>query len=503
MKYDNLSLRKTNRSKIMIYQNTTNKKGNSRSKIFPLFFALCSLLIALCTSCEQDPEPEEETSTIFTPPTAPPLPKGEHITISSAADLAKIGKETTHPLNRYYELTENITVSDWLPIGTANTPFRGALDGKNHTITITSGSGGIFSHTSSATIWNLKVAGTITASGDIVQVGGIAGNAIWTHITNCASSVTITATGHFHNSAAGSIVGNMRKNSMINSCTANGSVTLQVGENDESLMIYTGGLVGYAGDGSSDGATPSGCLITKSSYNGTVTATSGYPYTGGIVGYNYSGTYITECFSTGTVTATGANLPYAGGVSGYNSRSAVISDSYSTAAVNATAASKQALAGGIVGSTAAAGSTTARCYATGIVTATIDGNSAADAGGTLAVPLAANAGGISGALYYETPQIENCAALNNKVEAKDTASGGTLNAYRISVRVDGILTNNIANSDMTVTGRTPNDKTAAGQDGADTDAKPAQSVFQTTLNWNFTTVWKMGTNHPILQWQQN
>jgi hypothetical protein len=496
---------KTNRSKIMNYQNTakqTGKKTNYRTKIL-----LCSLLIVTCSlffiACEQDTGAEDAPAP-FSPSTAPPLPEGDRIPIATEAELKAIGANSTSR-RKYYELAADITVSDWTPIGEADKPFHGALDGKNHTITITSGTGGLFAYTKNANIWNLKVAGTITATsaaGIPLMIGGISGNTDWTYIKDCESAVTITATGRGHNSAAGSIAGNMRKDSLVSACTASGSVTLQVGDNDENLMIYAGGLVGYAGDGSSDGAAPSGCLITKSSYTGTVTAISGYPYSGGIAGYNYSGSQITECFSTGTVTAEGANLPYAGGIAGYNSRSALISDSYSSANVNASAASKQALAGGIAGSTAAADSITARCYATGIVSATIDGSSMADSGGTLAVPLAANAGGISGALYYETPQIENCAALNSKVIGTDTSTGGILNVYRISVRVGGALKNNIASSDMTVTGGANTDKTAAGQDGADVAATPAQSVFQTTLGWNFSTVWKMGTsNYPVLKWQ--
>jgi hypothetical protein len=54
---------------------------------------------------------------------------------------------------------------------------------------------------------------------------------------------------------------------------------------------------------------------------------------------------------------------------------------------------------------------------------------------------------------------------------------------------------------MTVTGRTPDDKTLNGQDGADAATPLTQSVFQTTLNWNFTTVWKMGSDYPVLKWQ--
>jgi hypothetical protein len=483
----------------MNYKNITQKKMIRRTIIF-----LCSLFLA----CEQAPAPEEETPPSLPPePAASTLPTSAHIQITNEADLKKIGVSTSR--KGYYELQNDIVLNDWTPLAaTSATQFAGAFDGGGHTITINSTKGGLFAYTKMASIWNLNIAGTITVhsdAGSAAQVGGIAGNADWTHFTNCASTVNITVTAHGHNSSAGSIVGTMKHDSMIKSCAASGNVTLQTGDADNSLMIYTGGLAGYVGDGSASGDTPSGCLVTKSSYSGTVIAISGYPYVGGIVGYNYSSSNISECYTSGAVIAEGKNLPYAGGVAGYNSRSSVIGDSYSTANVTATAASKQALAGGITGATAA-GAATTKCYATGTVTATIKGDSTADSGGSLGVPPAANAGGISGAIYYNDPslpKIENCAALNSSVTAVDTATGGTLNAYRISAIESGTFTNNIANAAMTITGGANADNIATGKDGADKAINPAQSVFQSTLGWNFTTVWKMGANNPMLQWQTN
>jgi hypothetical protein len=523
MKYDNLSLRKTNRSKIMTYQNTAKQTGiktSHRTKIL-----ICSLLIVTCSlffiCCEQDPEPEEEkkTETTFTPPPAPPLPTGAHITISSEADLAKIGKDGAYPLNRYYELTENITVTDWSPIG-SGTPFSGALDGRNHTITVT-GTGGIFSNTKNANIWNLKVAGTITATseaGTAVTVGGITGNADWTHITNCQSTASITATGHGHNSSAGGIAGNMRNNSMVYASAASGNVTLTSGETT-GLMIYAGGLVGYSGTGLV-GTGASGCLVTQSRWSGgTVSTEGGYPYSGGIVGYNYTGARISECYSAGTVSAKGGNLPYAGGVAGYNSgfvqNTAVVSvieNCYSTAAVTAESESRAALAGGIAGANAK-GALISKCYATGTVTAKVTGTSGAGNGGTLGPKAAASGGGIAGAQYYAEqnifPVIEKCAALNTALTGTDAATGAVWNIYRIAGAGDGefnvgVWQNNIANSAMTITlansGTHTDDKGASGKDGADAAAKPEPTVY-TGMGWQ-TSVWKLESGqYPILRWQ--
>jgi hypothetical protein len=441
--------------------------------------------------------------------------------------LAKIGKDSAYPLNRYYELTTDITTAtNWSPTASS---FTGAFDGKGYTITITNGTGGIFANTKNANIWNLKVAGTITATseaGTALMVGSIAGNSDWTHFTNCTSSVTITATGHGHNSSAGGIVGNIRNNSMVSSCTASGSITLTSG-GTAGLMVYAGGIVGYSGTGLV-GTGASGCLITKSRWTGgTVKAEGGYPYAGGIVGYNYTGAVINESYSSGTVKAEGGNLPYSGGIAGYNSgyveNSAIVSvieNCYSTATVSAESQSKSALAGGIAGANAK-GALISKCYATGSVTSKVTGNSSAGNGGSLGPALAASGGGIAGAQYYAEksifPIIEKSAALNTTLTGADATSGAAWNIYRIAGAGDGefnvgVWQNNIANSDMTFTlansGTHTNDKGTNAKDGADVvadadadaNAKPAQDIYS-GLGWDFTSVWKMAGDYPTLKRQ--
>ena len=69
------------------------------------------------------------------------------IQISSAQDLAKIGKDASFPMNGDYELTQDIDLSsidNWVPIGGASGEsyglvsgervFSGTFDGKGHTI---------------------------------------------------------------------------------------------------------------------------------------------------------------------------------------------------------------------------------------------------------------------------------------------------------------------------------------------------------------------------------
>jgi hypothetical protein len=206
-----------------------------------------------------------------------------------------------------------------------------------------------------------------------------------------------------------------------------------------------------------------------------------------------------ESYASGRVTAEGTNLPYAGGVTGYISAGSSVKNCWSAVEVTAAAASKQALAGGISGAVARDNSVISKCYALGTVTAHITGGSAADTGGTLGVPAAANAGGITGALYVGSPQVEYCAALNGKVEGVDTG-GGELRVYRIAGVVDGSLEQNIANAGMALIGGEPAaDRGGNAPNGADAEAKPAQETF-TRLGWDFDGLWIMGSEgYPVLR----
>jgi hypothetical protein len=251
-----------------------------------------------------------------------------------------------------------------------------------------------------------------------------------------------------------------------------------------------------------------GAVIEQCRYlSGTVYCENAYPYAGGVIGYHYTGSEVRQSSSAAgvTVRAKGSRLPYAGGVTGYISGAAKVLDSYSHATVLAEAPeSKQALAGGVAGATAKP-SLLSRCYATGAVTAKINGAGTADMGGSLGVRSAANAGGISGSLYFANPKVEKSAALNVSVSGIDIASGGTLYVYRIGglSDLDGepVVENNIAWSGMPVSGGSVASKGANGEDGADCAAKPEQGAY-TALGWDFSGVWKMGADgYPGLRYE--
>ena len=221
----------------------------------------------------------------------------------------------------YFKLTAEIDMSDkygvsktsWTPIGTNSKPFNGTFDGGGHTIsglyiyTTTDSKQGLFGCVSSSgTIQNLTVSGSVTGSG---RVGGIVGENYGV-ISDC-----------------------------INNCNVKGN-------ND-----YVGGIVGY------------NYLSIKNCYNtGTVSNSKGTydNYIGGIVGYNNSTGSIENCHNKGTITGVG---DYAGGIAGSNNGSGRIENCYNTGAVNGTSS-----IGGIAGSNDS--SNFENCYNTGSINGT-------------------------------------------------------------------------------------------------------------------------------------
>jgi hypothetical protein len=331
------------------------------------------------------------------------------------------------------------------------------------------------------------------------NAGGIAGyGANGTVITNCSASGSVQISSRGFQSGAGGIIGYVTGTaSNISHCSASGNITMTGLYQQE----FAGGIAGYSGGS----ATISKCRYT----GGTVQSIgpgSQYPYAGGISGYNYGGAIIEECYSSGLVRAEGALIPYAGGVAGYTSAgSAIIKNSYSTMTVEAVSQGETALAGGIAAATANTGKIS-KCYAAGTVSATVNGQGSTGEG--IGIVAGVNAGGISGSIYYGTPSIEYCAALNPSLTGTDSSSGAVFRMYRIAGKGTGgtnTLTDNYAWSGMELTGRGTVVPASAGADtvdGGDCTAKPDIGLYRDTLGWDFTNVWKMGgSGYPVLQRQ--
>jgi hypothetical protein len=136
----------------------------------------------------------------------------------------------------------------------------------------------------------------------------------------------------------------------------------------------------------------------------------------------------------------------------------------------------------------------------------VDGSSEVNAGGSIGVPAAANAGGIAGAQYVNVPAIENCVALNTKVEGRGSGSAAAYDVHRIAgmgTTGDAVWTANIAYVAALVAGGaapTP-ESDPTGYDGESSLARPDQGAYE-GLGWDFEEVWEMAGDYPVLRWQK-
>lgn len=248
-----------------------------KSKISILAFALC-MVFAL---------------SVFAVGSSAALPDGyEGYTeiANEAALLDLMGSTDATKLAGKYVLTANITLTSasQSPIGNADAPFTGIFDGNGKTISGLNLSGtenvGLFGVANGATIKNLTVSGTVTATGN--RTAGI--------VAYAQTSLT------------------------VENCTSNATV---------SGVYATGGIVGQI-----DGLTAPPTVSVKGCTNtGAVTASS--ERAGGIIGFfniggaAKGGSYeLTECRNSGTVTAkkSGNAVAYAAGIVGFYTQSTTV-----------------------------------------------------------------------------------------------------------------------------------------------------------------------------------
>lgn len=285
--------------------------------------------------------------------------------------------------DKHFILTANIdldiypynTGRGWVPIGDwydwYRNYFYGSFDGDYHTISglfinISSDNepAGLFGEVYNATIKNITLS-NVNVTG-FYDVGGLAGDAIYSIITGADVSGTISGT-----SGIGGLIGYA-----FGSYIADTSFTGTVNGEDS-----VGGLIGYL----------DGCAVRNSSSSGEV---EGYDKIGGLVGYNYKGSIfksysdssvaglvdsyrigglvgesglystIDRSYATGDVTG----LDNLGGLVGESSNFCKITNSYALGNVSSTVDDDFLSVGGLVG--AVISSTVENCYATGIVSGT-------------------------------------------------------------------------------------------------------------------------------------
>ena len=276
----------------------------------------------------------------------------------------------------------------------------------------------------------------------------------------------------------------------IEDCVSTGDITAKSG----GSWSWAGGIAGcVAGDG--DGTLEKTTRIMRCRAEGTVSVKDSgadFPYAGGIVGCNYYGALTAQSYFTGTVVANTAGN-YTGGIAGYNSQQAGhhsrIEDCWSGGEVTGFHN-----AGGIVGQNQVYASVR-NCYSVArvSVTDTCDTNKPFTNPGV---------GGIAGMNASALPDsIRGCVALNPGISA---AAGARIHRVAGWLTPAATLGDNHGYSGMAVVsggGAYTSDKGPDRVDGADCAEKPPQSFYE-GLGWDFTGVWKMGTDgYPVPRWQ--
>jgi len=292
-------------------------------KIFSVLF-VCAVFV----SCED--------ITKYVDKPVPELISGKPI--SNAEELAKIGVDAEYPADGQYYLNDDIDLQSgpWTPLGSADSPFTGYLDGNNKKITglkLNAGDDGtnvytgLFGYISYAKIEDLSVQivnsasdplelkfagdqylGTLAAysfnsSVENISVDAVEGGGIY--------SIKSGSGAHYAGGVFGCINYGIVKN--INSNLAVKAETSTTGEQD------AGGITAYLNYGEIINCKSQGNIESNSTSTGLVSA-------GGIAGKTYGTSWasprcvIESCVSSNeTISAEsgGTGAKYAGGIGGY------------------------------------------------------------------------------------------------------------------------------------------------------------------------------------------
>ncbi len=257
-------------------------------------------------------------------------------------------------LDKAYELTADIELGGWDPIGTYEAPFCGSLDGKGHKLygirpNAENGYAGVFGYLNGS-VKNLKTEIFYSSEAYVssqVYAGGIAGYGAAAVIENCSSKVIfeVNAKGGLAAGICGYLEGGK-----ISQCSARGKVDVSssnpsayaggvcaVNEGGKILRCHSEADVSSLGavGGAAGGIAAKNNGLVKDSYSvGTVFAAAdgvkGNVYAGGLVAYN-SGR-LGDGYATGEVKGEKGETAAVGTICGANYGS--VENCYATKAEN-------------------------------------------------------------------------------------------------------------------------------------------------------------------------
>ena len=252
------------------------------------------------------------------------------VEITDAQDMRamrdKVNSDENDSERTVYSLLNNITLENWIPIGTAveRQQFKGHFYGNGYTITIGSFAKklpaymGLFGEVNKAVIRDLVVDydNISVETKDVAHVGGIASNVkgaaeILNSIVRGNLTVTLKVDAEKY---IGGIIGGMESSVAITNCLS--ALNLEGDVTGLNAANY-GGIVGIVSSGSSHtgitGVTASGEL--------RFTQERGYMYAGGVAGQTLGNTNNIDMEFSGSLavikTGTGADIARIGGIVGY------------------------------------------------------------------------------------------------------------------------------------------------------------------------------------------
>jgi uncharacterized repeat protein (TIGR02543 family) len=231
--------------------------------------------------------------------------------------FAHIGSGSSIKNLNLKECSINVSVPDSVYVGgiagsssgtISNCSFNGTIIAKSTWAYTTTSAGGIVGIAYS-TVSGCKNSGSITGSGNIVYVGGVAGEGDTANIVNC-SNAGMPSGGY-----CGGIVGSLTDDGKVSKCSNSAALKGSgiAGEVEDGSMVEqsynTGNLNGGSGIASVlDGGTIKYCYNT-----GAITGIS----VGGIVNVIHGTSVVEFCYNTGNISASNESYAYAAGIAAY------------------------------------------------------------------------------------------------------------------------------------------------------------------------------------------
>jgi hypothetical protein len=312
----------------------------------------------------------------------------EDILIYSQEDMAKIGVDPAYPLSGSYVLANDITLTNFSPVGGSNS-FSGKFEGNNNTITVNSFSGAVGNssmiNNDTATNYDNVFIGIFAS----VRGASAANKAEIKNLNIHSNNVSLTN----NQGTALGLVSGYANQTLIDNVTLSGKITL-----DSDKTVYVGGIAGVimgTGPNTNSNTVEAVNTIVKncnSTMKIVVTPGNGSPlvsgnansfsYIGGFVGFFRKAAGIENCHNTGDVygVSTRSNSQVlVGGIAGgtfyaFTSHySGYIIDSSSTGDITTGAVGFWPMVGGIAGTICGGNGTKEqstrieRCFAIGTI----------------------------------------------------------------------------------------------------------------------------------------